>query len=67
MINACPCCSEVLLRHVRQGGVYWFCSHCRQEMPNFSLPSSGVHRGQSLMAAVLLGAPRLEGSRLGRG
>ncbi len=36
MSNTCPCCSEVLLRHIRPDGVYWFCQHCRQEMPNFS-------------------------------
>jgi hypothetical protein len=33
-LNECPCCSEPLLRHARHGGVYWFCPHCRQEMPN---------------------------------
>jgi predicted amidophosphoribosyltransferase len=32
--NACPCCSEPLLRHARHGSIYWFCSHCWQEMPN---------------------------------
>jgi hypothetical protein len=34
-MNSCPCCSHQLLRHIRQHNVYWFCSHCRQEMPNF--------------------------------
>jgi hypothetical protein len=29
----CPCCSYVLLRHVRLSGIYWRCSHCYQEMP----------------------------------
>lgn len=33
-LNECPCCSEQLLRHARHGQVYWFCLHCRQEMPN---------------------------------
>lgn len=33
--HTCPCCSYTLLRHIRAGGVYWFCSHCHQEMPNF--------------------------------
>ncbi|PSB17886.1 hypothetical protein C7B61_07670 [filamentous cyanobacterium CCP1] len=33
-LNECPCCSEPLLRHARNGKVYWFCLHCRQEMPN---------------------------------
>ncbi len=35
-MNTCPCCSERLLRHARHNRVYWFCPHCRQEMPNFS-------------------------------
>lgn len=32
-MSQCPCCSEPLLRHFRHGGVYWFCTHCWQEMP----------------------------------
>ncbi|MBD2040351.1 hypothetical protein [Microcoleus sp. FACHB-672] len=35
-MNACPCCSNQLLRHARNNGVYWFCSHCWQEMPDLS-------------------------------
>lgn len=31
-LNTCPCCSGLLLRHVRQRGIYWFCTSCRQEM-----------------------------------
>ncbi|NMG20471.1 hypothetical protein DP116_13795 [Brasilonema bromeliae SPC951] len=34
-MNECPCCSHQLLRHIRHQQVYWFCSSCRQEMPNF--------------------------------
>lgn len=33
-MNECPCCSQSLLRCVRQNKIYWFCSNCRQEMPN---------------------------------
>jgi C4-type Zn-finger protein len=29
----CPCCSDQLLRHVRQSKIYWFCPVCYQEMP----------------------------------
>jgi ribosomal protein L37AE/L43A len=37
MSNAiCPCCSSTLLRHIRHAGIYWYCSHCHQEMPNLS-------------------------------
>ncbi|MEB3831345.1 hypothetical protein [Phormidium sp. CCY1219] len=32
--NHCPCCSSQLLRHARHSGVYWFCPHCWQEMPD---------------------------------
>lgn len=32
-INSCPCCGGTILRHVRQGGVYWFCTSCCQEVP----------------------------------
>jgi ribosomal protein L37AE/L43A len=33
-LNECPCCSELLLRHARQGQLYWFCRRCHQEMPD---------------------------------
>lgn len=42
-MNTCPCCSEVLLRHARHGGIYWFCPHCWQEMPDPSLVSNNSH------------------------
>jgi hypothetical protein len=42
-INNCPCCSGQLLRHARHSGVYWFCSHCWQEMPDFSSMIAGRH------------------------
>ncbi len=31
--NSCPCCGSSLLRHARQGGVYWFCTSCWLEVP----------------------------------
>ncbi|MFB2935876.1 hypothetical protein ACE1B6_11540 [Aerosakkonemataceae cyanobacterium BLCC-F154] len=31
--HTCLCCSNILLRHIRIGGIYWRCSHCYQEMP----------------------------------
>ncbi|MEO0538038.1 MAG: hypothetical protein AAF215_29780 [Cyanobacteria bacterium P01_A01_bin.123] len=34
-MKGCPCCSTALLRHIRQGSVYWYCNNCHQEMPNF--------------------------------
>ena len=43
-MSACPCCGEVLLRHARHAGVYWFCTHCWQEMPVLGLEMTTVHR-----------------------
>ena len=34
MSSKCPCCSNSLLRHWKVNRMYWFCGHCRQEMPN---------------------------------
>lgn len=28
----CLCCSHSVVRCVSRGRLYWFCSHCRQEM-----------------------------------
>lgn len=35
-MNHCPCCSSTLCRCIHQGKITWFCSRCRQEMPNFN-------------------------------
>lgn len=36
-MNDCPCCSSSMLRHIEHNRVYWYCSYCHQEMPNFAL------------------------------
>jgi hypothetical protein len=48
-MSRCPCCSEILLRHARRGTTYWFCTHCWQEMPDFS---AGINHERHV--AVLL-------------
>ncbi|NEP12504.1 MAG: hypothetical protein F6K14_20310 [Symploca sp. SIO2C1] len=30
----CLYCSQPLLRHISHQGIYWFCSHCHQEIPD---------------------------------
>ncbi|MBR8826786.1 MAG: hypothetical protein DSM107014_02600 [Gomphosphaeria aponina SAG 52.96 = DSM 107014] len=35
-MNNCPCCAEPMLRHIRHNEIYWYCSSCHQEMPNFT-------------------------------
>jgi ribosomal protein L37AE/L43A len=36
-MNACPCCSFSLLRHIRRDRLYWYCSRCRLEIPHSAL------------------------------
>jgi len=43
-MNACPCCSAQLLRHVRHNSIYWFCSRCRQEMPVIESLRTNLHQ-----------------------
>jgi ribosomal protein L37AE/L43A len=38
--SVCSCCSNTLLRHIRSGKIYWFCSHCHQEMPDYTTLAS---------------------------
>lgn len=35
-MSLCPCCSHQLVRQISRQRLYWFCSSCHQEMPNFS-------------------------------
>jgi hypothetical protein len=35
-MSLCPCCSSTLCRCIQQRKITWFCSRCRQEMPNFN-------------------------------
>ncbi|HIK03103.1 MAG TPA: hypothetical protein IGS40_00060 [Trichormus sp. M33_DOE_039] len=32
---SCPCCSGLLLPHIRGSEIHWFCRHCWQDMPVF--------------------------------
>lgn len=41
-MNNCPCCSGVLLQHVRGSEIAWFCRHCWQDMPVLSCNLSGL-------------------------
>ncbi|ALF54019.1 hypothetical protein ACX27_16110 [Nostoc piscinale CENA21] len=41
-MNYCPCCSEVLLQHVRGSEITWFCRHCWQDMPVLSCQRPSV-------------------------
>ncbi|EGK87100.1 hypothetical protein D0A34_04010 [Microcoleus vaginatus PCC 9802] len=33
----CPCCSNQMLRHLRQHQLYWFCRQCWQTIPIYNL------------------------------
>ena len=63
-MDKCLCCGTPLLRHIRCQGVYGYCSHCRQEMPNVAehcvsvalapLPLKALGRSLQLADAVAL-------------
>ncbi|HEY9706111.1 MAG TPA: hypothetical protein V6C58_26985 [Allocoleopsis sp.] len=42
--NKCPYCRDVLLRHARHRGVYWFCTSCWQEIPDKMTNISSTHQ-----------------------
>ena len=66
-MHTCPCCSESLLRHVRHSTIYWYCSHCHQEMPNLeSIVGSSGKQKQSAKAWLSIAgeSPRLVGLSL---
>lgn len=36
-MNYCPCCSTLLLKHIRsKSEIHWFCRSCWQDMPVFT-------------------------------
>ncbi|WP_414545031.1 hypothetical protein [Nostoc sp. CCY0012] len=39
-MNYCPCCSGILLQHIRASGMTWFCRHCWQDMPVYHYVNS---------------------------
>lgn len=41
-MNYCPCCSGVLLQHVRGSEITWFCRHCWQDMPVWNCNRSAL-------------------------
>jgi hypothetical protein len=41
-MNYCPCCSDLLLQHLRGSHAYWFCRRCWQEMPMISEKSHSL-------------------------
>lgn len=51
-MTGCPCCSNQMLRHVRQSQVYWFCRQCWQEMPVYNLNRSGSVRSRNLVTSL---------------
>lgn len=53
-MTGCPCCSNQMLRHVRQSQVYWFCRQCWQEMPVYNLSVDNLNRCDSLPSRNLI-------------
>ncbi|NHC37907.1 hypothetical protein [Scytonema millei] len=57
-IQTCPCCDNAVLRHIRHGKVYWFCTHCRQEIPILGIERTPVET--SISEAIALGQPSVK-------
>jgi hypothetical protein len=58
----CPCCSAPMLRHARRDGLYWFCPHCWQEMPDLDqlyAVGQALDPGYGLVPDRLPGIPHL--------
>ena len=51
-MNTCPCCDNKLLRHARSAGVYWFCPHCWQEMPDLPDAIAGQEKRRLQVAQL---------------
>lgn len=48
-MHTCLCCSTKLLRHASSNRIYWYCPHCREEMPD--LESMVLSRSQEAKSA----------------
>jgi len=35
-MSNCPICSGLILRHIAENKVYWYCPSCYQKVPNLS-------------------------------
>lgn len=54
-MNTCVCCSGKLLCHIRHNSIYWFCSHCREEMPILGIGNEELPKKlQKVTAPTLL-------------
>ncbi len=58
----CPCCSNKLLRHARNRGIYWFCTSCWQEMPDFSAQILKIAIAPGVNRAEMLKNPSQQGA-----
>ncbi|WP_071592944.1 hypothetical protein [Pleurocapsa sp. PCC 7319] len=54
--NSCPCCSGSMLRHLGNQRSYWFCSHCRQEMPDLETKATATTKNKIQLNSSLIQA-----------
>jgi ribosomal protein L37AE/L43A len=57
--QTCPCCDNSLLRHIRHGKIYWFCTHCWQEVPLLAIAPTPVLEANN-NAAIALSQPSIK-------
>ncbi|MGL5074401.1 MAG: hypothetical protein ACRDBG_00980 [Waterburya sp.] len=51
--SSCPCCSTSMLLHLSNRRSYWFCSHCRLEMPNLNTNKQATKSTKKLHSTSL--------------
>ncbi len=60
MLPTCSCCSDRLIRHIRQGSLYWWCHSCWAEMPNMEEVCGLSTSDEILENPALVPAPQTE-------
>ena len=50
--SSCPCCSSSMLLHLNSRRSYWFCHHCRSEMPDLNHEKSKRKKAVNLSSAL---------------
>lgn len=41
---SCPCCSNQMLRHIREHQMHFFCRHCWAEMPDLDIQADTLRQ-----------------------
>ncbi|WP_460207115.1 hypothetical protein [Scytonema sp. NUACC21] len=54
-----------MVRHIRSNETYWFCRHCWQKMPNWSLEENRLGLNGTILSVVKERLTQFEGAAFG--